>query len=266
MKIKKDGVSLRAKQSNLIIERLPRRFAPRNDTISDGFTLVELLLGLTITAIIGASVYNMFWSAMKLDDKMRRAHDSYMEVLMVDQILTHDLENAISLDFSSSYPDAKIFDGRPQEFSFLTQTSKGIKHIRYYTGLWDQGAFTKSMIGRVTNPSNGITSYSSGSLPIEFLLRQESSLADWMNQTNTDSSTQIVAAGLKKGSFNCQYAPFVKDLHKSGAKSIDYKDSWDHQGLPMAVSCNFVLFDPKNPKEGLMFKRDIFLAPIATIN
>jgi prepilin-type N-terminal cleavage/methylation domain-containing protein len=227
-----------------------------------GFTLVELLLGLAITAIIGASVYNMFWTSMKLDDKMRRVHDNYMEVLMADQALTYDLENAINLDLSGSYPDAVIFDGHPQEFSFLTQTAQGIKRVRYYSGLLDEGNVTKSMIGRVVNPSNSIKNYSAGSLPIEFLVRQESSLADWLNETNTDTSTQIVAAGLKKGSFNCQYAPFVKDLHTSGSQGVDYKETWNDKGLPLAVSCSFVLYDPKNPLDGLMFKHDIFLAPV----
>ncbi len=231
---------------------------------SNGFTLVELLLGLAIGAIIGVSVYNMFWASLKLDDKMRRVHDNYMEVLMADQSLTHDLENAISLDFFGSYPDSLIFDGQKTEFSFLTQTPKGIKRARYYSGLLDQGTVTKIMIGRVVNPSSSITSYSKESLPIEFLLRQESSLADWLNETSNDTSTQMVAAGLKKGSFNCRYAPFDKDLHTSGSKGIIYKDSWDDKGLPLAVSCSFILYDPKKPEAGLLFKRDIFLAPVAS--
>jgi len=229
-----------------------------------GFTLVELLLGLAISAIIGLSVYNMFWSAMKLDDKMRRIHDTYTEVLMADQALSRDLENAISLDMSGSYPDAVIFDGQSQEFSFLTQTSNGIKRVRYYSGLMD-GSTAKSMIGRVVNPSNEGENQSKGSLPFVFLLRQESSLADWLNETDTQTSTQIVAFGLKKESFNCQYAAFVKDLHDSGTKQIVYKDNWaDKKGLPMSVSCSFVLYDPKNPNLGQLFKRDIFLAPVAS--
>jgi len=228
----------------------------------NGFTLVELLLGLAIGAIIGVSVYNMFWASLKLDDKMRRVHDNYMEVLMADQSLTHDLENAINLDFSASYFDAQIFDGQKTGFSFLTQTPTGIKRVRYYSGLYDQGTVTKTMIGRVTNPSSRVTTYSKESLPIEFLLRQESSLADWLNETTNDTSTQMVAAGLKKGSFNCQYAPFAKDLHTSGSKGIVYEDSWDDKELPLAVSCSFILYDPKNVQKGLMFKRDIFLAPV----
>ena len=181
---------------------------------------------------------------------------------MADQGLTHDLENAISLDLSASYPGSAVFDGQKTEVSFLTQTPKGIKRVRYFSGLPGQWNITKTMIGRVTNPSKRTTEYSYNSLPIEFLLRQESSLADWLNETANDTSIQIVAAGLKKGSFSCRYAPFVKDLHTAGAKGIVYGDTWDEKGLPMSVSCNFTLYDPKQPREGLMFKRDIFLAPV----
>ena len=255
-------MSLRAKRSNLVLKRLLCRCAPGKDTRSHGFTLVELILGLLITALIGTCVYSMFWSAVRLDDKMRHVQDNYMEVLMADQGLTHDLENAVSLDYSGPYPDAVIFDGQKNDFSFLTQTPKGIKRVRYYSGLSGQGPVTRTMIGRVVNPSNRMTNYAQASLPIEFLMRQESSLADWLNGTLTDTTVQIVGAGLKKGSFNCQYAPFVKDLHKSGSQAIDYKDTWNDKGLPMAVSCSFVLFDPKKPQEGIMFKRDIFLAPV----
>ena len=83
-----------------------------------GFTLVELLLGLAITAIIGVCIYNMFWAAMKLDDKMRRVHDNYMEVLMADQGLTHDLENAISLDFSVVILNHRFLRAKRQSFLF----------------------------------------------------------------------------------------------------------------------------------------------------
>ena len=228
------------------------------------FTLVELLLGLTIGSIILLSVYNMFWQATKLDDKMRHVHENYSEVLMADQALSHDLENAIPMDLSGSYPDAKIFDGQKTEFSFLTQTPKGIKRVRYYSGLWDQGAVSRSMIGRVVNESGNAGSYSRGSIPVEFLLREESSLADWLNDTANDTSIQIVAAGIKKESFNCHYARFVKNLYTEGSKSIEYKDAWEDKGLPMSVSCDFTLYDPKKPEQGLMFKRDIFLAPVVS--
>ena len=34
--------------------------------------------------------------------------------------------------------------------------------------------------------------------------------------------------------------------------------------FPWRLACSFVLYDPKNAQEGLMFKRDIFLAPVAS--
>jgi prepilin-type N-terminal cleavage/methylation domain-containing protein len=237
---------------------------PMNRTFKQthGFTLIELLLGLAIAAIVGVCIYNMFWSAMKIDDKMRRVHENYLELLIANQGMTHDLENATHLDFSGSYLNAKNFVGEKDSFSFLTQTSKGIKHVRYFSGLLDNASITKTMIGRVVNPSSDEAIFTKENSPVEFLLRQESSLADWLNETTNDTTTQIVAAGLKKETFNCQYAPFEKDIQFNGSSSINFSDTWDEKALPMEVSCSFMLYDFQNPSSNLMFKRDIFLAPM----
>lgn len=232
----------------------------------DGFTLVEVLLGLVIMAIIGISVYNMFWTGMKLDDRMRRVHENYLELLMADQAMTRDLENAVSLDFSGSYPDAVVFDGKKAMISFLTQTPAGIRRVSYYSGFLDQGPLTRAMIGRVTNPSHPGRGFSTGSSPVEFLVRQDGSLADWLNQTALDTHSQVIAAGLKKETFNCQYAPFNKDLHAIGAKGIEYADTWEEKGLPLAVSCGFLLYDYLRPQGGIAFRRDFFLAPVPSFH
>ncbi|MBF0510791.1 MAG: hypothetical protein HQL13_00510 [Candidatus Omnitrophica bacterium] len=231
----------------------------KNRLHSDGFTVIELLLGLTIGAIIGLCVSNMFWLGLKLNDKMQYVHKDYVSELRVDATLSRDLENAVFIDLSNSYPDAKIFEGNLTEFSFLTQTSTGLKRVRYFTGSPEGVKGLTSMIGRVVNPSN---IDSKGRLDQESLFRQESSLGDWLTGSNQDTRFQIIAGGLKKQSFHCQYAPFVKNLDKSSSKEINYKDVWDDKKLPLSVSCGFVLYNLKNPSASLIFKRNFFLAPV----
>ncbi|MBI4310045.1 MAG: hypothetical protein HY591_06920 [Candidatus Omnitrophica bacterium] len=219
-------------------------------------------MGLAIAAIIGMSVYNLLWSGMKLDDKLRRMHGNYMEALKADQMLTKDLENAIGLDLSANYPDQKVFDGQKHGLAFLTVTPQGIRRVRYSSGMVDFGKVTKTLIGKKISRLDRMTFLREGALPIEFLLRQETSLADWANEVKTQGRPQVVAAGLRKGTFNCRYAPFTQDMHVTGRKAIVYADHWDKQGLPMAVSCGFSLYDHKNPRADIMFRRDIFLAPL----
>ena len=227
-----------------------------------GFTLVELLLGLAITAIIGVSVFSMFFSGVKLDDKLQHLHENYVGLLLADHVMTHDLENAITLDFSSSYPDALVFEGRKNEFSFLIQTSKGIRHIRYFCGIPDDVAIVRRMTGRVVNPLNKVLDHGQAVLSVDFLMRQESSLVDWLNETTQYSSIQVIAASFKKNSFHCQYSSSDKDLSGNSAQILSYSDTWDKKILPSSVSCSFTLYDPKNVQYGLMFKREIFLSPI----
>ncbi len=225
------------------------------------FTLIELLLGLAIAGIIGLSVYSLFWSGIKLDDKSRRAHENAMEVLIADQGLTKDVENAINLDLSANYPALKVFEGHKNEMAFLIPTATGINRVRYFSGMVDFGKVTKTLVGRKLTHLSPMTS-ADGSLPIEFLLRQETSLVDWANQKNTQGPVQIVAAGLKKGTFNCQYAAFNKDIYTQGPQAVKYEDRWDNKKLPMAVRCGFVVYDPAAPQTGMVFKRDMFLAPL----
>jgi prepilin-type N-terminal cleavage/methylation domain-containing protein len=224
---------------------------------ANAFTLVELLLGLAIMAIIGVSVSNVFWSGLKLDDRLRRSHDNYMEVLMADQSLTRDLENAISFS-SASYPNLTAFDGKNNELSFLTQTSSGIKRVRYYSGLVDFGKITKTIIGQKVSRLSKIT-ISREDLPIEFLLRQEWKLADWANASKGEPITQIVAAGLKKQTFLCSYAAPVADINMKSTKDIVFEKQWEKKDMPFAVSCAFSLYDAKQPQSDITFKRDIFL-------
>jgi prepilin-type N-terminal cleavage/methylation domain-containing protein len=222
-----------------------------------GFTLVEILLGLSITAIIGLSVCNLFWSGMKLDDRLKRLHENYLEVLMANQSMTKDLENAIYLDLSTSYPDQKAFEGKKNELAFLVPTESGIKRVRYYSGTLDWGRVTKTIVGKKVGHLSKITLNQTDALPIEFLLREEMDLSDWLNETKDKSTTQIVAAGLKKGTFNCQYAAFDKDL-----KKLSYLDHWDNRKLPAAVSCNINIYNAEKPQADNIFKRDMFLAPV----
>ncbi|MDE2027537.1 MAG: hypothetical protein KGJ11_03210, partial [Candidatus Omnitrophica bacterium] len=140
------------------------------------------------------------------------------------------------------------------------QTSRGLKRVSYYSSSSVRGRGGQSFIGRVTNPSRRNLA---GRAPVEYLLRQESSLADWLNDADNDTSIQVVTSKLKRGSFNCRYTAKSKDLNTLGAKALDYQDSWDKKGLPLAVSCRFVLYDPGNVQPNLSFKRDIFLAPLA---
>jgi prepilin-type N-terminal cleavage/methylation domain-containing protein len=207
---------------------------------TNGFTLVEVLLGLAMAAIIIVGVYSMFDSAMTLDHRLQYTHNDTMKILLADEALTHDLENAISLDLSASYPEKLIFEGKPHEFSFLTQTRNGIKHIHYYTG---------------PRPAQEHSTD-------ECLMRQESSLADWLNETTHNSFTQMVAEGVKKGSFACRYAAVVKD--PSLMQGISDQDSWDAKTLPAAVSCSFALIDSQSQRQGSMFKREVLLAPVTT--
>lgn len=227
----------------------------------NGFTLIELLLGSIIAAVIGLTVFSVFWSAITLNNRLVGLHKNSMAMLTADQMLTRDLENAVALDLSISYPGKAVFEGKSDRLSFLTKTPQGIQHVSYFTGTRQQEGFSSA------KRSTGFLSrQTAATTELELLLRREDSVPDWANETNAKGFTQIVAGSLKKDSFQCAYAAYSQEIKTEGAKAVTYSDHWDGPGLPMMVSCYFHLYDARSPNSQTIFQRDIFLPQAGPVN
>ena len=228
-----------------------------NDRVGKkAFTLVEILLGSAIAAIMGVTIYSLFWSGMALNDRLSGVHKNTMAMLLTSQILSTDLENAVNVDLSSSYPGKASFEGKSGELSFLTRRPEGIKRVTYFTDQKARGVVRGER--RQTGFMSSQT-LAQSARQTEFLLRQETGLSEWANDREGKKFTQVLAARVKKDSFHCRYAPFSTEVITEGPKAVVYSEQWDSSSLPMAVSCSFDLYDPKRPQAQTVFKRDIFL-------
>ncbi len=222
------------------------------------FSLIELLLGLAITAIIGVALYTIFWTGLKLDDRTRISHDQYVELLIAFDALQQDLQAATNIDLSANYKNLRIFEGKTNEFSFLRSTPTGIVHLRYHAGLVDFGKVTTMLINKRISNKQQITISSVETSPIEFLLRESASMPDWANGLIQDNNAEIIATGLMKETVKFEYAP----LPSAYGMALVYQDSWNQPGLPLAVKCTLTIYNAKRPENPLEFTREILLTPV----
>ena len=230
-----------------------------------GFTLIEILLGTIITAIIGLVAFQVLWSGMVLDQRLRWVHQHYARALMADELITRDLENAVNVDFSVSYPSLKSFDGKSQSFEFLTATRNGIKRVKYFSGDLNRGSIKKTVIGGHVTRLNTMK-FVNESAAVEYMFRQESSLSQWTKSDSRDATVEIIAPGLKKDSFKCMYAERSAEITFRRKDAIAYLPKWDNQELPMAVSCQWAFYDQRQPHGDVLVKRDFFLSPLVGKN
>lgn len=218
-----------------------------------GFTLIEVLLGLIIFAIIGLSAYNVFWMGMKVDHKANGINRSYVELKAALDLVSKDLENAFVYDLSASYPKELFFRGGPDQMAFLSVIKDEIKSVRYYLDLPDWGRVTRTIVGRHVKDLKQ-------EIPIQFLMRQEISLPEYLSKKTQVPEGEIIVAAVKKSGLKLAYGILQKNSKdKDQLKKMIWKDSWTQNALPNAVRLEITLYDQANPRTGVIFKREIYL-------
>lgn len=198
----------------------------------NAFTLIETLLGVLIASVIGLCMFNMLVTGIKVSESLRWVKDNHQAYLTFDALLTKDLENAVSLDLSASYPDMKLFDGKTQAMAFLTKTPYGIRRVSY---LVDGHAR---------------------------LVRQEMTLAHWVGGQRFNDAQQILIRHMDRAAFKCRYAAFDKDIYAQGINALSFKDAWEDAGLPMVVNCTYAREDQGHTTALLRFDRMMFTSPV----
>lgn len=221
------------------------------------FTLIEMLLGIIIFAVISAVLYNTFWIGLKVDRASNDINRSLYEIKTAFELAANDLENLFLYDFSASYPAKTSFIGSSNTMSFLTASSGKLQRVYYYTAIPDGSRTSQLIIGQRTDKQS--------KAPLEFLLRHEEGMIESLKESNHNKSAgEVVAAGIKKGSFKINYGQLKRN--SSGyiiiPKEIEWLNEWKKNLIPDALRLEAVLFNIKNPQEGLSLTREFYLPPV----
>lgn len=88
---------------------------------ASGFTLLELLLSMTITAVIIAMVYGIFHVAVRAWERGERDIDSQQRLRAVSQLLMTQLRSIRMTRAIFQKDDQSVnFDGQPQRIAFVS--------------------------------------------------------------------------------------------------------------------------------------------------
>ncbi|MBF0490283.1 MAG: prepilin-type N-terminal cleavage/methylation domain-containing protein [Candidatus Omnitrophica bacterium] len=229
--------------------------------ILQGFTLIEVLLGLTIFSIIALTLYNTFQMGLKVDYRSKEINQGYQEAYDAFALMSKDLENALVYDFSASYPQEVSFDGQGHQMSFLSSTKKGISRVSFYTGIPNWGKVTQVIIAQHTQRLKQGSILSKENTSVEFLIRQEKTLPEYLSKKKDVPEGEVIVGGLKKEGIKWQYGSIKRDSN-GRMKDIEWKDQWHDNALPNVVRIEMILWDSKSPQEDVILKRDIYLPRI----
>ncbi|MCM8812616.1 MAG: prepilin-type N-terminal cleavage/methylation domain-containing protein [Candidatus Omnitrophica bacterium] len=93
------------------------------------FTLVEVLIGMSMFAVIAASVYASLYLGIKVWRQQERAEAQLQAGLRAAELIAGILRNT----YVNSRHDEVVFSGMPEEVNFFTVTAAGdVEEIRLY--------------------------------------------------------------------------------------------------------------------------------------
>jgi len=185
---------------------------------SRGFTLLEVLLALTILAVIMTSIYSSFATAGRNRERAEEVRDGTDQVRTLIARLTNDIANAYLGGMSETFFYGKKFETEEEKQRFdsiyLTTLTNWRKPDSKEMELWEVGYFFQEMpdgTGRV-------------------LMRKE----------KREFSKDVPR---REGGVDYELTDAVQGLQLRYYNGVTWADEWTQGGLPKAVDIVLTLAD-----------------------
>ncbi|MDO8580570.1 MAG: prepilin-type N-terminal cleavage/methylation domain-containing protein [Candidatus Omnitrophota bacterium] len=207
-----------------------------------GFTLIELILGLSIFALVALNVYSIYTGGIRLSRRADTQNTMFREARMALDLMAFDLENMIPYDFSNSYPQQTAFRGEENKITFLMATSDGLNVVSYFLVVPEKVSIHRVIIGKRTSKNVRISNVTQQGLRLESLVRKEQSLISYLNGEDNESLTELIAVNVKEGSLKFSFA-YLKDEESQEAI---WKDAWGLNYIPSRIRLKIDFVNPSD--------------------
>jgi prepilin-type N-terminal cleavage/methylation domain-containing protein len=223
-------------------------------TSINGFSLIELLLGVSLFSVVALSAYGTFFAGVKLSRYAREADTSSREIRWAFDLISRELENAVFYDFSGSYPQRSAFEGRGDQITFILAEGNGLKAVSYYLAAPEDGAIHKIIVTERHARNRDVTIRNKQFDRAHYLVRKEMDFVDYLDETSTVSpSVEIITARVKESGLRFSYG-------YAGEDGLIWKDAWQGGGsIPQAVRVEMDALPAAEQQSPLKVLRDIFI-------
>ncbi len=222
-----------------------------------GFTLIEMLLALSIFSIIALGLYGVFWNAIQINQRSKIMNGIYREARWSMERMAKDLENMVSYHFGSGYPNEKSFKSEEEKIVFVTVGKEGLKVVSYYLEPPESVSIHKTEIGRTTARNEKIIMRYERKENVDFLVREEHSLIDYLQFEPTDSSEkEVLSIHIKNEGLKFLFAYRERS---EGQGTIVWNESWNENYLPYGVRVEMTFVTGLKGEEEAVLTRDVFI-------
>ena len=225
---------------------------PRSSSfLPRGFTLVEMLVVISIVAMAGLSISTTFAAGMKLHRRSQQSLKIQLEAGIALERMSMDLENMVLYDFSGSYPQLQACSTDGSSIIFLQATGKGLKAIRYFLEPRNQVQQTGTTMGKQTSKNVKVVNFFSKGNPSWDLIRQESDFVSFLEKGFTSAGAEVLSEDLPENGLTFKFAEL------QGDGQISWLAEWNKSSLPLGVRVELILADSSSGT--VRFSREVLI-------
>ena len=220
-----------------------------------GFTFIEMLIGISIFAVVALTLFTVFWTGVKVSHRSEDSNRVYREARWAFDRIADDLESAVPYQFRNSYPDRLAFSGTSDSVTFIVPQEDGLTAVEYTLKEIDLGAVHKTVLGnRHANVKSIEADYNEDAVKAAAFVRKGVSFAEHL---------QSVSFSEVKGSILTVLLKLEEGVSFSYARKTDeqlvWKEEWKEESLPFLVRIKFTFLDPQNEGKYMVLRKDIFI-------
>lgn len=218
----------------------------------NGFTLIEVLLGLSIFSIIVSSLYGSFWAGMRINARAHHSRHIYRSVVWGFQEISNELQQAVPYTPSG---EVKAFEGFSDSLTFLFPSRRGLKKIRYFIKPQKQMQRHQEDFGAWPDAGHVESSQEFQSSELYVLCRQEKVFLT-QSLSPVDREIEIVAQGILQDGFTLSYA-YLENQEQQ--PRLTWKDRWRKDFLPASVKISLAFFDSQEPQGFKRMEKTVYI-------
>ncbi len=253
----KSATSFKKSRTKNLIHQVIRSFASPRMTARElkGFTAMELLLGLTIFALIAVSISSTLWAGIKLSRRVDPQNNISREIQLTLDLMAHELENALFYDFSHSYPDKFAFIGEPSRVSFILESDDGLKVIRYYLDQPESSRIHAVKLGNVHKKNADLSNQLTLGDSLHYLIREEIPFKEYLSGTLQNTQIEVINTHVKREGLT-----FFYEQNDRTQKDVQFLGTFqNNMDLPRRVRIKMDIFNKKRKDKNISFQRDVLI-------
>ena len=220
------------------------------------FTLIEVLLGISIFSVVILCVYDSLRAGILLSQRSETNNTMARQVRLALNLITDEISGIVAYDFQNSYPDLQAFTGEKDKVTFLKPTGKGLFFVSYYLQRPQDGHIFETIMGKTSQKNMNVIASMTQTSTAKCLVREEQSFIDYVSgHSQAAAEIEVIATDIKEDGLRFSYGYF--DADKSLTPT--WKSIWTPKEIPSNVRIEIDFLAAQKDAAPLTVSKDILI-------